>query len=215
MGTCQKSFAFSGLMVQLFARNKAMKRPVSFNNMGPAFSGRGSELGSSPTSLAAGVASGGLFYSRNQFLLLKVQAEYFRAGAIWQKLNGVWSCTRAASVLRWMRGMNQNQAGLCLLKMGARYEWTPRRVCSKNIRDPVLFAGATVTRNGSIPSADVPSYEEKYQRHTSPAARTSPSRVEMDNEGSSSHRSATRWTRLQAQGAGKSPRNRRGFYSRH
>jgi len=58
-------------------------------------------------------------------LLLRVQTDYFVAGAVWEKIGGVWSCVKAAPIIKWLRGMNPNQAKIALLKMGAHYQFLP------------------------------------------------------------------------------------------
>ena len=58
-------------------------------------------------------------------LLLKVQTDYFQAGAIWRKIYGIWSCTHAARVLSWMRGLSPSKVKIALLKMDARFSWIP------------------------------------------------------------------------------------------
>lgn len=55
--------------------------------------------------------------------LLRVSTDYFVAGAIWSKIYGVWSCTDAAPILHWMRGLTTAAAKIALLKMGAAFEW--------------------------------------------------------------------------------------------
>lgn len=55
--------------------------------------------------------------------LLRVETEYFRAGAIWRKIYGIWSCTQAAPKLRWMVGQTISQSKVALLKMGASWQW--------------------------------------------------------------------------------------------
>lgn len=55
--------------------------------------------------------------------LLRVSTQYFTAGAVWQKISGAWSCTHAAPILHWMKGINPDQAKLALLKMGAHYQF--------------------------------------------------------------------------------------------
>ena len=55
--------------------------------------------------------------------LLRVTTDYFCAGAVWEKIGGVWSCTRAAPIIRWLVGMNVDRAKLALLRMGAKWEW--------------------------------------------------------------------------------------------
>jgi len=55
--------------------------------------------------------------------LLRVETDYFVAGAVWQKINCYWTCTAAAPILRWMKGRSPQQAAAALLKMGANYQW--------------------------------------------------------------------------------------------
>lgn len=55
--------------------------------------------------------------------MLYVQTEYFTAGAQWQRIHGIWSCTQAAPIIHWMQGMTPGNAKIQLLKMGARWEW--------------------------------------------------------------------------------------------
>lgn len=55
--------------------------------------------------------------------LLVVSTPYFKAGAVWQRIYGVWSCTKSALVIRWMCGMTPAQASVALLKMGADWRW--------------------------------------------------------------------------------------------
>lgn len=57
--------------------------------------------------------------------LLRVQSEFFVAGAVWMKIYGVWSCIHASHVLRWMRGLTPMKAEAALLKMDARWQWLP------------------------------------------------------------------------------------------
>lgn len=58
-------------------------------------------------------------------LLLKVQTDAFRAGALWEKIYGIWSCTKSARTLSWMKGMNRLDAKLALLRMGASFNFLP------------------------------------------------------------------------------------------
>lgn len=55
--------------------------------------------------------------------LLRVSTEYFVAGAEWRKIGGIWSCVRAAPIIKWLVGMNADAAKLALLRMGAEWEW--------------------------------------------------------------------------------------------
>ena len=78
-------------------------------------------------------------------LLLSVQTDYFRAGSVWEKIYGIWSCTRSSRILRWMVGMNQTEAGLALAKMGAAYQWKPLHPRSLN-PNPVIPKDLTGNR---------------------------------------------------------------------
>lgn len=55
--------------------------------------------------------------------LLRVQTDYFCAGALWAKIGGIWSCVHTAPILHWMRGMTTAQAKIDLLKMQADFQW--------------------------------------------------------------------------------------------
>jgi hypothetical protein len=59
----------------------------------------------------------------SQPLTLRVETDYFVAGAIFEKIYGVWSCVRAAPILRWMIGKSPKEIHTGLLKMGADYDW--------------------------------------------------------------------------------------------
>lgn len=64
---------------------------------------------------------------RGTIYLLRVETNYFVAGAVWQKIYGVWSCIKAAPMLHWMVGKDRDTVKLALAKMGARYEWVAVR----------------------------------------------------------------------------------------
>lgn len=55
--------------------------------------------------------------------LLRVSTNYFVAGAIFKRTNGVWGCAHAAPIIGWMKRKSPDQIKLSLLKMGADYEW--------------------------------------------------------------------------------------------
>lgn len=59
-------------------------------------------------------------------LLLRVETDYFVAGAVYQKIGGAWSCVHAAPILHWLKGMNPDHAKLALLRMNAQYEFLPQ-----------------------------------------------------------------------------------------
>lgn len=56
-------------------------------------------------------------------LLMRATNEYFTAGAVWVRRANVWTCTEAAPILRWMKGMNRDQAKIELLRRGCTWEW--------------------------------------------------------------------------------------------
>jgi hypothetical protein len=55
--------------------------------------------------------------------VLRLETDGGLAEAYWEKIHGIWSCTRASWVLRWMVGMNVDQAKLALLRMGGKWKW--------------------------------------------------------------------------------------------
>ncbi len=70
-----------------------------------------------------------------QIRLLRVETDYFCAGAVWRKIFNVWSCYKVAPILHWMKRMNPDQAKIALLKMGAKFEWlTPVATATPNSR---------------------------------------------------------------------------------
>jgi hypothetical protein len=73
-----------------------------------------------------GTRKGGRRYDlRAGLLFLRVQTEFFTAGAVWQKIYGIWSCTSAAPKIRWLQGMNPAQAKLALERMNASFTFRP------------------------------------------------------------------------------------------
>lgn len=60
---------------------------------------------------------------KSRELLLRVSTNYFVAGAVFEKIWGAWSCTHAAPVIHWMKGMNPYQVKLALIRMQAQWEW--------------------------------------------------------------------------------------------
>jgi len=113
-----------------------------------------------------GLTANGCIFSNPLRRLLKVQSEDFRAGAVWEKVNGVWSCISTATILHWMKGMAKDQAAINLLKMGARWHWCPCKETAKPNRNPASFAGVTVKRDDVIPLPTDLSYEERQKQRT-------------------------------------------------
>jgi len=60
---------------------------------------------------------------RHSEKLLRVVTDHFVAGAVYEKISGVWSCTLAAPIIHWLKGLNLSQAKIALLKMGADYQF--------------------------------------------------------------------------------------------
>lgn len=65
--------------------------------------------------------------------LLRVQTDYFVAGAVFRRLDNAWTCLRAAPILRWMTHRPVDQIAANLLKMGARCDWLPLSVTASKI----------------------------------------------------------------------------------
>lgn len=65
----------------------------------------------------------GVIPKDSQELLLWVSNDYFTAGAVWKRIFGVWSCIKAAPIIKWMVGMNKDKAKLELLRKGCTYQW--------------------------------------------------------------------------------------------
>lgn len=62
--------------------------------------------------------------------LMQCQNEFFTAGAIWCRIQGQWSCIKAAPIIRWMEGMDRQAAKHELLKRGCSWEWVaPTEPC--------------------------------------------------------------------------------------
>ena len=55
--------------------------------------------------------------------LLRVETEYFVAGAVFERVAREWSCTRAAPIIDWMVGKYPGETKLALLRMDARWQW--------------------------------------------------------------------------------------------
>lgn len=55
--------------------------------------------------------------------LLRVVAPHYVAGAEFEKINGVWCCTNAAPIIRWMIGKPPAEIKRYLDKKKYDYEW--------------------------------------------------------------------------------------------
>lgn len=56
--------------------------------------------------------------------LLGVQNEYFTAGAVFERREGVWRVKECAPILHWMRKVPFERIKLELLKRGCSWEWS-------------------------------------------------------------------------------------------
>lgn len=79
--------------------------------------------------------------------VLNVSTEFFTASAKWQKLYGVWSCVCAHPILHWMVGMNQNDAKLALLRMGASYSFSRPQPITGTVHGTPAMRGTDGTLN--------------------------------------------------------------------
>src|SRR6185503_1284402 len=102
--------------------------------------------------------------------LLKIQTEYFRAGAVWKKVYGIWSCTSAAPIVRWMKGKSKEQVHLELLKMGAVFQWVDLPKLSEH-RKSAFPEGITVNRSNPLPSP-VAASGDRQKHGAMPTTRT-------------------------------------------
>lgn len=92
--------------------------------------------------------------------LLHVTTGYFCAGAVWRKIHGIWSCTEAAPILRWMVGKTVGEAKVALLKMGAEWGWSQpgdgemrrfKHDCAVMPREGELREGSSGYRRAVLP----------------------------------------------------------------
>lgn len=54
---------------------------------------------------------------------MRCQNDYFVAGAVWRRKDGIWSCIRAAPIIKWMLGMSPESAKMNLAKRGCSWQW--------------------------------------------------------------------------------------------
>lgn len=64
-------------------------------------------------------------YKPDQERLLRVSCEHFTAGAIWKRTDGIWSCTRTAPIISWMRGMSPADAKFELARRNLDFSFLP------------------------------------------------------------------------------------------
>lgn len=56
-------------------------------------------------------------------LLLRVQNDFFTAGAVFRRKDGVWSVVKFAPILHWLKKTPFDQIKTQLLKRGCSWEW--------------------------------------------------------------------------------------------
>lgn len=60
------------------------------------------------------------------FWLLRVENEFFTAGAVWRKKDNTWLCVEAAPIIKWMLGRADiGNVKIELLKRGCKWNWSP------------------------------------------------------------------------------------------
>jgi hypothetical protein len=59
----------------------------------------------------------------NLIRFLTVKNEFWTAQAVWNRINGVWSCAMADRRLRWMVGQTPGQVQIELLRLEADWSW--------------------------------------------------------------------------------------------
>lgn len=55
--------------------------------------------------------------------LMQAKNDYFCAGAVWERKDGIWRCIEAAPILRWMLKMTPESAKLELARKGCDWKW--------------------------------------------------------------------------------------------
>ena len=55
--------------------------------------------------------------------VLEARNEYWKAGAVWERIDGHWRCTSADQVMGWMRKLTPESAKLELARRGCQWEW--------------------------------------------------------------------------------------------
>ena len=55
--------------------------------------------------------------------VLQAKNEYFCAGAVWERIDGIWRCTEAAPIIKWMLKMTPESAKFELARRGCDWEW--------------------------------------------------------------------------------------------
>jgi hypothetical protein len=58
-----------------------------------------------------------------QLIILRIEAPYFVAGAIWKHVNEEWICTEAAPIISWMVGSSKERVKKWIDKHKYHYQW--------------------------------------------------------------------------------------------
>ena len=64
--------------------------------------------------------------------LLRIEAPYFTAGAIWERGAKDWLCVEAAPIIKWMIGKPALETKAYLDSKGWRYEWVELKEAASN-----------------------------------------------------------------------------------
>lgn len=111
-------------------------------------------------------------------LLLRVDTGFYTAGALWRKVFGVWSCTKAAPILHWMVGQTPSEVHLELLKLGAEFEWikdpADSRHCSFLSAESASVTNEATVRPTSASSGSQDGVSRQESSPLPPAPRTLP-----------------------------------------
>lgn len=75
-------------------------------------------------------------------LILRVQNEYFTAGAEFHRRDGVWSCIQAAPIIAWLKHTPFCSIKTEFLKRGCSWEWLPVT--------PLAASGTSVDKHESF-----------------------------------------------------------------
>jgi hypothetical protein len=87
--------------------------------------------------------------------MLRVSAAHFVAGAVWLRTGNGWECERAAPIIRWMTGMNAQQASKRLSEAGFSWEWLNSMEAVEFSRDArEFFAWLTQNSGGYVLNRD-------------------------------------------------------------
>lgn len=82
----------------------------------------------------------------DSYKMVRVTTEYYCGGAIWVKRSGVWSCLRAAPILRWMHRKTPAEVHLELIRLGADFQWL--KIDRDTVRNGSPTDSSKLTRPG-------------------------------------------------------------------